>query len=196
MSEPVFIGLPNLSLNGVSVFAVNLARGLRALGWDARLLVTNSRPDLKPLPQSPDVPIWQCESDPGSTWSGRWKRIISMLEEHAPCVYIPNHDYSYSCISAALSPGVTVIGVAHSDDSEHYEHIGRLGEYFNVTVGVDDYISDTIRKRFPCLADRVTTIAYGVSAPEEPRKSASHERCESSTPAGWSKGRSAYTTSP
>ncbi len=102
--------------------------------------------------------------------------MIQYLEQRAPCVYLPNYDFWYSGISPKLSRDVIVIGIAHSDDPEHYEHVQRLGPYWNGIVAVSRHIHDQIETFFPELAGRLTTIPYGV---ECPRKSVVMERTES-----------------
>ncbi len=75
-----------------------------------------------------------------------------------------NSDY-HSCVTPKLSNKVKVIGIAHSDDKEHYEHISRLGCYFNSVVGVSKAITNHIKDIKPQVADRLHYIPYGVDIP-------------------------------
>jgi glycosyltransferase involved in cell wall biosynthesis len=65
-----------------------------------------------------------------------------------------------------LSGRVAVVGVAHSDDPEHYEHVGRLGDYWDGVVAGSHAIKQTIARRYPSLRPRLHAIPYGTQIPE------------------------------
>lgn len=166
----VVLATPTWSLNGPNVFSANLARSLNLRGLSAHILLT--RPDwvdFKALPRSGDIPVREL---PGSrrflSASRRWEAMRHYLEARAPCVYFPNHDFSHSCISPALSSRVAICGIVHSDDPQHYEHAGRLGRYWNSVVAVSATIGDRIERQFPSLAPRLSVIPYGVPLPKSP----------------------------
>jgi glycosyltransferase involved in cell wall biosynthesis len=96
----------------------------------------------------------------------RWNAMIRYLEERAPCIYVPNYDFGHSCISPRLSARVGIVGIAHSDDPQHYEHVARLGKYWNAVVAVSSTIADEILKTAPELAPRLRVIPYGVPVPD------------------------------
>ena len=166
----VVLATPTWSLNGPNVFSKNLARSLNGKGLSAHILIT--RPDwedTKPLPRPSDVPL--CELPLNRRFlsaHNRWEAMLRYLEAHAPCIYVPNHDYSHSCISPALSAGVAICGIAHSDDPQHYEHVGRLGRYWDSVVAVSENIGHQIERQFPSIVPRLSIIPYGVSLPKTP----------------------------
>jgi glycosyltransferase involved in cell wall biosynthesis len=90
--------------------------------------------------------------------------MIRYLEAHAPCIYIPNYDFGHSCISSQLSGSVAIVGIVHSDDPRHYDHVVRLGGYWNAVVAVSSAIAAETRGIAPALASRISTIPYGVAA--------------------------------
>jgi glycosyltransferase involved in cell wall biosynthesis len=125
--------------------------------------------DFKPLPRPGDIPVRELPlSRRFLSACERWETMRQYLEARAPCVYFPNHDFSHSCISPALSARVAICGIAHSDDPQHYEHVGRLGQYWNSVVAVSAAIGARIERQFPSLAPRLSVIPYGVSMPPSP----------------------------
>jgi len=164
----VVVTAPTWSLNGVNVFSANLVRGLQQRGFAARLLLTNPhRTDAKPLPVPSDLPLEKLAVKAHSAWPARWQALSQYLETLAPCIYMPNYDYGYSCISSILSAGVGIVGIAHSDDVQHYNHVSRLGRYWNAVVAVSTAITEQIRQRQPELSGRLMTIPYGVQYPAQ-----------------------------
>lgn len=162
----VVVTLPNWSLNGVSTFSVRLVRALRAGGSEASLLVTGSLwRDEKPLPLPADVDVERLRLPRIPTWEARWRALHAHLEARAPCVYLPNHDVMHSVIAPRLSTRVGIVGIAHSDDAQHYEHARRLAPWWNALVGVSGKVVERLRG-IPELAEaHIERIAYGVEAP-------------------------------
>lgn len=157
---------PVWSLNGVNVFSASLVRGLRDEGVDAQLLIT--LPDMhdpKPMPWPTDIPVETLPVRGGAGWPARWRAMKGYLEERAPCVYLPNYDFWHSCVSPRLSQGVGVVGIVHSDDPQHYEHVARLGGYWNAIVAVSPEIAERTAALDPSLVPRLRTIPYGVEVP-------------------------------
>jgi glycosyltransferase involved in cell wall biosynthesis len=168
----IIVTTPTWSLNGVNIFSANLVRGLQQRGLPARLLITDSfRPDHKPLPLPHDLTLEQLPIKGLANWSSRWRSLVQYLEALAPCIYLPNYDYRYSCISSALSSKVGIVGIAHSDDPQYYNHISRLGRYWNSVVAVSPAIAGRIVQHQPELATRLVTIPYGVEvSSDQPRR--------------------------
>ena len=166
----VVLTTPTWSLNGPNVFSANLARSLIRRGLSAEIVLT--RPDwvdFKPLPRPGDIPVRELPlSRRFLSACERWETMRQYLEARSPCVYFPNHDFSHSCISPALSARVAICGIAHSDDPQHYEHVGRLGQFWNSVVAVSMAIGARIEQQFPFLAPRLSVISYGVPLPESP----------------------------
>jgi glycosyltransferase involved in cell wall biosynthesis len=160
------VGLSAGTLSGVDVFSANMVRRLVARGIPAHVLL--SRPFLKwyPMPLPSDVPRHELEGDRHEPWGSRWWTMIRYLEDQAPCIYIPNYDYEYSCVSPKLSAGVGIVGIVHSDDPVHYEHVARLGRYWDAVVAVSGEIAEKTVALDPSLAGRLFTIPYGIPLPQ------------------------------
>ncbi len=156
-------------ISGVDVFSADLVRGLRARGFPAQVVLTESHwtpPDPMPLPA--DIPVTVLPVARGASWPVRWRTMTRYLEAQAPCIYIPNYDWRHSCVSPVLSERVAIAGIVHSDDPQHYEHVTRLGRYWNAIVAVSPAIAKQVMTLDPTLAPRLHVIPYGVDAPERP----------------------------
>ena len=172
MTAPrVIVGLPEWNLNGVCIFSANLVRGLRARGFDARLFLTEEQTPLvshprvgPPLPE--DVAADRLLLTAHDRWSEAWMGIERYLEEQAPCVYIPNHDFRASCMTPRLSPRVTVIGMIHADNALEYEHVARLARHWDAVVTVNPAIRRRAAMEMPWLASRLAVIPIGVAVPD------------------------------
>jgi glycosyltransferase involved in cell wall biosynthesis len=92
--------------------------------------------------------------------------MIRYLESQGRCIYIPNYDYDYSCVCPKLSPRVSVVGIVHSDDPDHYEHVERLGRFWDAIVAVSPAVASRTLAQNPHLAERTVTIPYGVPLPD------------------------------
>jgi glycosyltransferase involved in cell wall biosynthesis len=161
----VVVAAPTWSLNGPNVFSANLVRGLIARQIPAHIVLT--RPDwvdAKPLPRPLDIPFKTLAVKPFMSFRARCAAMIRHLEEHAPCIYIPNHDFGHSCISSKLPEAVAIIGIVHSDDAQHYDHLARLSRYWNAVVAVSPAIAAESLKIAPALETRLAVMPYGVEA--------------------------------
>jgi glycosyltransferase involved in cell wall biosynthesis len=161
----VILATPSWSLNGPNVFSANLVRGLRAGGVPAHIVLT--RPDwvdAKPLAAPVDIPLVTLGVDRFMSFRARCRAMIQYLEDHAPCIYVPNYDFGHSCVSPKLSDRVAIAGIVHSDDPQHYDHVVRLGEYWNAIVAVSPTIAEETLRIAPALAPRLSTIPYGIAA--------------------------------
>lgn len=153
----------------MNVFAANLVRGLAARGIDAHLLLTwPEMADPKPMPLPADLPVARLPVAADASWPVRWRAMIRYLEAHAPCVYLPNYDFWHSCVCPRLPSTVATVGIVHSDDPQHYEHVARLGRYWDSIVAVSPAIAARVAAAHPHLAARLAVIPYGVEAPAEP----------------------------
>lgn len=161
------------SISGVDTFSVHLVRGLRRHGIDARILTRHDDQDGNPISFADDIPLElkdsRLESDYLS-WKLRWQIMRKHLESLGPCIYLPNYDDRYSCLAPVLSNNVRIVGIAHSDDPWHYEHLCRIGHACDALVGVSHAITEHLRELAPAFASRVETIPYGIPprAPLEP----------------------------
>lgn len=165
MPDPpnLILATPTWSLNGPNVFSANLVRGLRSLQIPAHIVLT--RPDwrdTKPLPAPPDIRFETLPVNRFMSFSARCRVMIQYLEAHAPCIYIPNYDFGHSCISPKLSDRIAIVGIVHSDDPQHYDHVARLGIYWNAVVAVSLSIARETLKIAPGLGSRLFAIPYGI----------------------------------
>jgi len=159
-------------MNGVNIFSANLVRGLQDNGISAHILLTEDsstlvtiNEPLMPLPD--DIPVATLPRNGRESWGGHWRAMIRYLEEHAPCIYIPNSDWRHSCVSSKLSDRVAIVGVVHSDDPLHYDHVARLGRYWNAIVTTSQAITKSVVAKQPALSDRLVTIPIGVPVADE-----------------------------
>ncbi len=163
----VIVAIPSGIISGVDIFATHLVRQLLQRGVRAKIV--SSRPDHESatrLQLAADLPIDRLSFHTKyKFWQQRWQAMIDYLEAHAPCIYIPNYDYNYSGISPKLSTRIKVVGIAHSDDAEHYEHVSRLGHTWDAIVGVSQTITQRIATLAPMISSRLHTIPYGVEMP-------------------------------
>jgi len=164
----VLVACSGGSISGVDTFSVHLVRGLRQRGIDARILTRPADQDGHPISFADDIPLVlkdpRLESDYLS-WKIRWQIMREHLENLSPCIYLPNYDDRYSCLAPVLSNRVRVIGIAHSDDPWHYEHLCRIGHACNALVGVSHAITDHLRGLAPAFGSRLHTIPYGIPFP-------------------------------
>ena len=153
----------------MDVFSSLLARGLMEAGIPARILLTHASSSFE-LPIEEDLPVDRLNVENKDSWRTRWRKMIRYLESQAPCVYIPNYDYKYSCVSPKLSEKVIILGIVHSDDPAHYEHVGRLGRYWNGIVAVSQEIANRVTVLDPNFGSRMTVIPYGIPVPDRLKK--------------------------
>lgn len=166
MNYKVILSTPSWHLSGVNVFSANLIRELRNHGIPAHILWT--RPNFKNTMEMPfpsDIPTETLPVKDG-LWESHWKAMIDYLEEQAPCIYIPNYDWGHSCVCPKLSNKIGIVGIVHSDDPDHYEHVSRLGRYWNSIVAVSKLIADKTVEFDPTFSRKLATIPYGVYIPD------------------------------
>lgn len=164
MNFNVIVASPVWSLNGVNIFSANLVRGLQERGISAQILLTNQkRFNSKPMEVPTDIPVYELPVGEQDRYPVRWRAMIRYLEERSPCIYIPNYDFIHSCVSPKLSNQIAIVGIVHSDDPEHYEHVCRLGRYWNSIVAVSKVIAEATASREPTFSKSLVTIPYGVS---------------------------------
>ncbi|MCI0602086.1 glycosyltransferase family 4 protein [bacterium] len=182
MKFQVVVASSYWSLSGVNIFSENLVRGLRRIGVDAHLLLTEQHSNLvtigdslMPLPS--DIPVEFLPVKPNEQWGSHWGAMIRYLEDRAPCVYVPNADWRHSCICPRLSRRVSVVGVVHSDDPLHYDHVRRLGDYWDAVATVSKTVAQKTAKVNDSVKHRIVTIPIGVeSAKNYPERDFSKPR--------------------
>jgi glycosyltransferase involved in cell wall biosynthesis len=169
----IILSVPTGRVSGVDVFSMNLARSLRSRGYDAEILQTapdQMVDDRVPMPA--DVPVTALATNGSATWPHRWSVLRRHLADRAPCVFVPNYDVRYSCVAPALPDEVRIVGIAHSDDPQHYDHIVRLAPYWDAVVAVSATIGRCVAELVPDLEHRLVTVPYGVVLPSPAEGSA------------------------
>ncbi|MGP1382498.1 MAG: glycosyltransferase [Thainema sp.] len=148
-------------ISGVNSFTERLVRDLCRRGIDAQIIFPefHSQNDRAFLP---DVPHSFLGLEAESL-TEQWTEIINFLEAHSPCILVPNYDYRTSAISPALSNKIGIIGIIHSDDVEHYDHVYRLGRYWNAIVAVSQHIAGKVVEINANFKDITTVIPYGIN---------------------------------
>lgn len=153
------------AISGVDVFSAHLVRGLRECGIDARLFGRSPDGEENRSDIPADLPFEVRDPDIDTDylgWPNRWRKMIAQLEQLGPCVYLPNYDADCSCVAPQLSDRVRVVGIGHSDDPWHYEHLCRIGHACDAIVGVSCAITQHLGTIAPHFASRLETIPYGI----------------------------------
>ena len=148
-------------ISGANSLTEYLARRLIELGYDTTILFTRGRFGNLDERRVPSVPYEFLQSENESP-AAIWESVQAYLKDCAPCVFVPNYDYLASAVSAVLPPSVGIVGIAHADDVEHYEHCYRLGLYWNRIVAVSEVIRDGLAKINPVLGSKTTVVHSGV----------------------------------
>lgn len=170
--SPVYFLSPDWSTSGVNTYTRNLIKGLRDLGWDAKLLFTRGArtkfyTDSDGHVVFPDVPyefVYPEKNEPDAIC----RALRAFLVDAPPCIVVPNYDYIASAIAPVVSPKSRWVGIAHSDHIEHYEHVYRLGHYWDAIVAVSGQVRDGIAEINATLAQKTSRIFCGVSQEEAP----------------------------
>lgn len=155
-------------ISGVDVFAVHLVRGLCARGFDARVLGNRPSDQSESLSCLRELNFEERNPSLGADylgWPNRWRAMIDHLSRLGPCIYLPNYDHEFSCIAPQLPPHVRVVGIGHSDDPWHYEHLCRIAHGCDALVGVSRAITEHLRGLMPGFAGKLATIPYGIPTP-------------------------------
>ena len=174
----IVIAVPTGRVSGADAFSITLARALLKRGYQAELVLTApDAPIVDKLPLPDDIPAFRLNTKPFPTWPERWAAMKQHLEDRGPAIYVPNYDSRHSCIVPTLSEKVKSVGIAHSDDSQHYTHVLHLAPFWDAVVGVSSAITKTLTELAPGLETRQRTIPNGVPVP-----SALPERRGSSSP--------------
>jgi len=159
--KKVIFALEDWYISGVNAVVDNLVRQLNKLGFDAYILFTTDRALGQAEVLMPEAP-YRFLTDKHLSIQETWQKLKNYVEASAPCVYFPNCDYVASSLSPDLNDEVGIVGVLHSDDSEHYEHGYRLGHYWNHIVTVSDLIKQQMKTYNPLFDSKTTAILNGI----------------------------------
>lgn len=159
----VVFSTPTWVVSGVNSFTHNLMRGLQKHHDVELLVVRQGEAEAPELPLPTDVPVHHLEWEKNvSWWRKRWEAIKDHLESRPETIYFANYDFENSAVVPALSNTVGAVGIIHSDEPAHYEHLDRCGPYWNAVVSVSSLIHGKVLARAPGLASRAYHIPYGV----------------------------------
>jgi len=162
----IIITSPTWSLSGANTVSANLVHGLVERGMGAYILLTRpDYPESEQMAIAANVPFKKLPIKRFSSWKDRCHTLIRYLEEHAPCIYIPNYDWGHSCISPKLSNRIIIVGIMHSVEPIYFEHLSRLGRYWNAVVAVSRIIAEKAIQCEPALETRIFAIPNGVTIP-------------------------------
>jgi|GEM_PF-542149 len=161
--KKIIFTLPAWEISGVNTFVENLIKDLNKRGYNAYLLFTGNHSLNTPKEYMPDIPYRYLGMQ--EVFPVRWKRFIEYMEAEGPCVFVPNYDYFASAVCPALSNNISILGVLHSDDYEHYEHAYRTGLFWNQMVSVSKVIEKRMLQYNPRFKDMSSVIYYGIEAP-------------------------------
>lgn len=165
----IIFSSPTWSLSGVNVAVANLIRELVKNKVDARFLLTDpARFDSMPMPATPDIPVDILSAKNGP--KAHYRAMLRYLKKMAPCVYVPGYDWDHSGVCPVLFDDIIVVGVVHSDDPAHYEHVKRLGKYWNAIVCVSQTIAENTYKIDSLFKPRICVIPSGVAVPDIKQK--------------------------
>lgn len=160
----IIFSTPTWVVSGVNSFTRRLMQGLSRRGHEVELLVIRQGPaDSCELPLPGDVNVQHLAFDnTRSWWQSRWEALRDYLNQRAPAVYFPNYDFENAGVAAALDPGVAVIGVVHSEDPDHFEHLQRCGRFWDAALAVSRHLFDQMVRLAPEVQSRAHLVPYGV----------------------------------
>ncbi len=164
---PVYITVPAWTPDPITHWSADLARGLRRLGVEAVILLTEEETtfvthDGPRMDRPSDIPV-RVLAVPGETsWGDRWAALYDLLCDAAPCVLILTTDWRQSGVVPMLPNEVTVVQVAHGDDGMQREQFTRLAGSCDLVVGGSPQVTASLRGIDATLGSRLVTIPHGV----------------------------------
>lgn len=159
----IIFSTPTWAISGVNSFTHNLIRGLQKNHSVELLLIKTFSDNSETLPLPTDIQVTALEWDKNASWwNARWEALKTHLEAQPDTIYVPNYDFENSSVIPALHPRVGALGIVHSDDPYHYEHVDRLGRYWDACVNVSSFLQNQVSINYPVLANRTFHIGYGV----------------------------------
>ena len=161
----VYFLSPDWGLSGVNSYTEILVRELNKNNFDAKILFTRHQLDFSFSPETilPTVPYEFL--NPGCSTEfpcNVWDAVLEYFKRHKPCIVVFNYDYICSSVSSLFPDHIGTVGVAHSDDNEHYEHVYRAGRYWNNIVSVSEQISERLLQINPDFKSSTITIKNGI----------------------------------
>jgi glycosyltransferase involved in cell wall biosynthesis len=160
---PIVFSTPDWSISGVNVVLEILVRRLANEGFNTQLLIT-SKPEGAVLEHHPDVKyhILECANN---TYHERWRALREYFDQIKPCIWVTGFDFEMTPLSPSLPAEVAIVGMIQSDDDMHYDHVNRLGRYWNIIVTVSTYLSQQVEAINPAFAPKIHLVHNGVELP-------------------------------
>lgn len=174
MNFSVVASSPSLELSGANVLVANLLNELHRSGVSAGWIVTAhtaAGPDARWLGQR-SFGIDHLPPTRVGDVRQRQALLLKRLEEHAPCIFVPNFDFDMTCAIPAMSAGNSAVMIVHCDDAVYYRCATSYGKYFNAIVCVSEFLTQRLRAACPKLRERILHIPFGVQPPVEIRRAA------------------------
>lgn len=174
----VFITTPTWTPEPITWWSADLARGLRRQGVDATILLTEEETSLVAhdgprMARPSDIPVQVLRPAQDSCWGERWAALYRVLVDASPCALVLTTDWRQSGIVPMLPTDVTVVQVAHADDSLQLEQFRRLVDATDLVVGGSPGVTSTLRRADARIGDRLVTIPHGsLFAPDAPAQAA------------------------
>jgi len=152
------------SVSGVNTFTEHLARSLIMKGYDVKIVFTRGKygkyPENDFMPGVPTVFLNPKKTQPW--YRGIFDALKEYVSNYDNCIVVPNYDFVASCTSSSLPDNVGIVGIAHSDDVEHYEHVYRLGHWWNHIVTVSETIKKNLLEYNRSFTEKTSTVYYGI----------------------------------
>lgn len=165
-SPKVYFISPDWGISGVNSLNSMLIRGLRSAGIDAAFLFSRPVKGEEALMLPPDLPITVLETE-GYTLEARRAAVKGFLVNQGHCIVVPNYDYLSSSLAPELPDEIAVVGVVHSDDIEHYEHVAKLGSYWSRIVAVSNRVATVVKESHPSFSEKIILIPNGIERSEK-----------------------------
>ena len=169
MGFSVIASSPSLELSGANVLVANLLDRLQKNGHRTEWIVTshNAAADNAAWLGKRQFKIHRLPQTALADVRRRQKLLCAFLEEHSPCVYLPNFDFDMAYAIPALSPANKAVLIAHSDDPVYYDFVAQCGNLFNVIVCVSEFLANKLQSAWPGLRERIVHIPFGIEPPAQ-----------------------------
>ena len=157
----VVFSLTHTGLGGVTVLTFQLVEELRRMGWDAEIVVTSPSFASNSLPERE----WITHLT-GHDLPQRWCELLALINSKRTHIFVANTDFTSSAICSVLPGNCHSIGVLQSDELEHYDHLRRLGHYWDAVVVVSPTIAFQLVKDKSPFIEKVEVITNGIATSE------------------------------
>ncbi|HEX7069429.1 MAG TPA: glycosyltransferase family 4 protein [Rhodothermales bacterium] len=169
--KSISFALPNgLELGGVTVWSLNLSRSLGALGHPVHILEhVTERSVHGDAADATDISRLPVHGAPFALNRDEMRRFAETYRRVLPGVIVPNYSTGTYATCANLSRvqshAMRVIGFAHTDEEEYYEHLRFYAPIIHRFVAVSEEIRQRLAERIPQRADDIVVRPYGIHVP-------------------------------